>query len=571
MTDMDVTARYREARDLLLAHREEHEVAVSAFAWPDLGDRFNWAVDWFDAYARGKDDLALKIVEEDGTSTEVTFDAMAARSDRVAHWLAEQGVRKGDPVILMLGNQVELWDLMLGVMKLGAVIMPTTTASAGADLADRITRGGARHVVTTPDQTAKFADLPGDWTRIAVGQADGWLDLHEAYAPDVPPAEHPGTAPTDPLLLYFTSGTTSRPKLVEHTQQSYPRRAPVDDVLARPAARRRAPQHQQPRLGQARVVLLLRAVGRRGDGFLYNYTRFDAGRLLEVLRDNEVTSFCAPPTVWRMLINADLSEGPGSLREVIAAGEPLNPEVIAQVRDAWGLTIRDGYGQTEMTAAVGNTPGSPVKPGSMGRPLPGIPSAWSTRSPASGSTGRARASSRLDLAAHPLPLMTGYQGDDERNAEAMAGGWYHTGDVASRDAQGWITYVGRTDDVFKASDYKISPFELESVLIEHPAVAEAAVVPAPDEVRLAVPKAYIALAPGHEPDEDTARSILAHAREHLSPWQRVRRIEFAELPKTISGKIRRVELRGREEQLASGEITGDGAEWRDDQFPELRG
>jgi len=167
--------------------------------------------------------------------------------------------------------------------------------------------------------------------------------------------------------------------------------------------------------------------------------------------------------------------------------------------------------------------------------------------------------------------MTGYQGDEQRNAEAMDGGWYHTGDVASRDAQGWITYIGRTDDVFKASDYKISPFELESVLIEHPAVAEAAVVPAPDEVRLAVPKAYIALAPGHEPDEDTARSILAHAREHLSPWQRVRRIEFAELPKTISGKIRRVELRGREEQLASGEITGDGAEWRDDQFPELRG
>jgi acetyl-CoA synthetase len=165
--------------------------------------------------------------------------------------------------------------------------------------------------------------------------------------------------------------------------------------------------------------------------------------------------------------------------------------------------------------------------------------------------------------------MTGYQGDPERDAEAMAGGYYHTGDVASMDADGYITYIGRTDDVFKASDYKISPFELESVLIEHPAVAEAAVVPAPDPLRLAVPKAYIALAPGHEPTEETALSILRHARKHLAPYQRVRRIEFFELPKTISGKIRRVELRARENQLAGG--PGTAGEWRDDQFPELRG
>ncbi len=591
MSDTDVTARYRQARDLLLARREDHEAAVSAFAWPDLGERFNWAIDWFDAYARGKDEVALKIVEEDGTSEEITFDAMAARSDRVASWLAARGVRKGDPVILMIGNQVELWDLMLGVMKLGAVIMPTTTASGGADLTDRVARGGARHVVTTPDQTAKFdgapgsGEVPGDYTRISVGPAQGWADMREAYATDVPPAAHPGTAPTDPLLLYFTSGTTSRPKLVEHTQQSYPlghlstmywlglRPGDVHLNISSPGWAKHAWScFFAPWIAEATI-------------FLYNYARFDAPRLLDVLREHEVTSFCAPPTVWRMLINADLSAGPGALREVIGAGEPLNPEVIAKVRDAWGLTIRDGYGQTEMTAAVGNTPGSPVKPGSMGRPLPGIP--IGLLDPLSGARidGVGEGELAIDLAAHPLPLMTGYQGDAERNADAMAGGWYHTGDIASRDADGWITYVGRTDDVFKASDYKISPFELESVLIEHPAVAEAAVVPAPDEVRLAVPKAYIALAPGHVGDEDTARSILAHARDHLSPWQRVRRIEFAELPKTISGKIRRVELRAREQQLASGrahrsepgaspgptgEITGDGTEWRDDQFPELR-
>ena len=305
--------------------------------------------------------------------------------------------------------------------------------------------------------------------------------------------------------------------------------------------------------------------------FVPTYAKFDADSLLRVLREHEVTSFCAPPTVWRMLINADLSGGPGSLREVVGAGEPLNPEVIEQVRRAWGLELRDGYGQTEMTAAVGNAPGSRVKPGSMGRPLPGVPVVLVD--PLSGERveGVGEGELCLDLAEHPLPLMTGYQGDAERNAAAMAGGWYHTGDVATMDADGYITYVGRTDDVFKASDYKISPFEVESVLIEHPAVAEAAVVPAPDPVRLAIPKAYIVLAPGHEPDEDTARSILAYAREHLAPWQRVRRLEFGELPKTISGKIRRVELRAREVDLAAGEGPSEGTEWRDDMFPDLKG
>jgi acetyl-CoA synthetase len=297
--------------------------------------------------------------------------------------------------------------------------------------------------------------------------------------------------------------------------------------------------------------------------FLYNYGRFDAATLLQVLRENHVTSFCAPPTVWRMLINADLSGGPGDLREVLGAGEPLNPEVIEQVRRHWGLTIRDGYGQTETTAQIGNTPGSVVKPGSMGRPLPGIPSVLVD--PATGALveGPGEGEICLDLSGHPLPLMTGYQGDDDRNAEATAGGFYHTGDVASRDADGYITYVGRTDDVFKASDYKISPFELESVLIEHPAVADAAVVPAPDAVRLAIPKAYIALAPGHEPSEQTAHDILQYAREHLAPYQRVRRIEFYELPKTISGKIRRIELRQREAARRAEGIEA-AHEWSDE-------
>ncbi|GAA6525318.1 AMP-binding protein [Intrasporangium sp. DVR] len=579
----DVTETFRAARDRLVELREDYDQAVAEFSFPDVGDRWNWAIDWFDAVARGNGRPALTIVEQDESVRTISFDEMARRSDQVAAYLAGLGVGKGDSVVLMLGNQVELWESMLGVMKLGAVIMPTTVAVGPGDLVDRMQRGAARAVITNATECHKFDEVPGHYLRIAVGvdPADaggraGWEPYPAAYDLVVAPAEHPGTGPDDRLLLYFTSGTTSKPKLVEHTQRSYPvghlstmywiglRPGDVHLNISSPGWAKHAwSSFFAPWIAEATI-------------FIYNYSRFDPAALLRVLRTHEVTSLCAPPTVWRMLINADLSGGPGSLREVIGAGEPLNPEVIAQVEKAWGMTIRDGFGQTEMTAAIGNTPGARVKPGSMGRPLPGVPVAIvdpveGTLVSPSDDADTIEGEICLDLSKRPVPLMTGYQGDPERNAAAMEGGWYHTGDVASVDAEGYVTYVGRTDDVFKASDYKISPFELESVLIEHAAVAEAAVVPSPDPVRLAVPKAYVALSPGHEPGEEVARSILAHARARLAPWQRVRRIEFYELPKTISGKIRRVELRGREEQLDATGAAQPPLEWRDDQFPDLRG
>ncbi|MBB2910535.1 acetyl-CoA synthetase [Streptosporangium becharense] len=564
---MNVTDAYRASRDQLLSLRGEHTRAVAEFRWPELTERFNWAVDWFDVIARDNDRPALVLVEEDGSATRRSFAQMSRASDRLAAWLTARGVRKGDPVILMLGNQVELWECMLAVMKLGAVIMPTTTAAGSADLADRIGRGGARHVICNAADAGRFDGVPGDYTRISVGEAEGWADLRGAAELEHVPTDHPGTAPDDPLLLYFTSGTTSRPKLVEHTQISYPvghlttmyflglRPGDVHLNISSPGWAKHAWScFFAPWIAEATV-------------FVYDYRRFDAAALLTRLREREVTSFCAPPTVWRMLINTDLGERPGALREVVAAGEPLNPEVIEQVRRAWGLTIRDGFGQTETTAQVGNTPGSEVRAGSMGRPLPGVPVVLVDPVTGRPVTGVGEGEICLDLSREPLPLMTGYRGDDERNAGAMAGGYYHTGDVAVVDADGYITYIGRTDDVFKASDYKISPFELESVLIEHPAVAEAAVVPAPDPIRLAVPKAYVSLTPGYRPGEETALSILRYAREHLAPYQRIRRLEFYKLPKTVSGKIRRVELRARENELAA---EGNSAEWRDDQFPELK-
>jgi acetyl-CoA synthetase len=558
---MTPTSAFREARDELLRWRGSHAEAVAGFRFPDVGTQWNWAIEWFDAIARGNERPALVILEEEGSRSSTSFDAMARSSDQVAAYLRVLGVRRGDSVLVMLGNQVELWQVMLGVMKVGAVIMPTTTALGPSDLEERVGRGDVRAVVCNEADIAKFDRIAGNYTRICTADVPGWLPLASAFEREVEPTEHPGTAPSDRLLLYFTSGTTSRPKLVEHTQASYPighlstmywlgiQPGDVHLNISSPGWAKHAWScFFAPWNAEATI-------------FLYNYARFDPDALLDALRRERVTTFCAPPTVWRMLINADLGERPASLRELIGAGEPLNPEVIAQVQSRWGLQIRDGFGQTETTAQIGNTPGSVVKPGSMGRPLPGVPTVLVDPATDEIVEGPGEGEICLDLSGRPVPLMTGYQGDPERNAEAMADGVYHTGDIASRDEDGYLTYVGRSDDVFKASDYKISPFELESILIEHPAVAEAAVVPAPDPVRLAVPKAYVSLAPGYDADPAIAYDVLRYARTRLAPFQRVRRIEFFDLPKTISGKIRRVELRAREVENAEARLAG---EYRDD-------
>lgn len=555
---LDAYGSLRAARDRLVTLRERYAAAAEGFAWPEVGERFNWAIDWFDRIARGNDRIALHIVEEDGTEATYTFDEMARRSDQVGRWLEGLGIGKGDAVLLMLGNQVELWETMLAVMKLGAVLVPTTTALGSTDLSDRVARSRVRAVLANPTDTAKFEAVPGDYLRIAIGDVEGWTPYSDAAAA-VATCFETTTKPSDPLLKYFTSGTTSKPKLVEHTQYSYPvghlstmyflglQPGDVHLNISSPGWAKHAWScFFAPWLAEATV-------------FIYNYARFDASALLRQIERAGITTFCAPPTVWRMLIQADLSGGRGALRELVGAGEPLNPEVITRVQQHWGLTIRDGYGQTETTAQIGNTPGSEVVFGSMGRPLPGVPVLL-----VDPVTGEAADEGEicLDLAKAPRNLMTGYADDPQRTADVMAGGLYHTGDIASRGADGYLTYVGRTDDVFKSSGYKISPFELESALIEHPAVAEAAVVPAPDETRNAVPKAYIALAAGWEPTADTAFAILTHARETLAPYLRVRRIEFADLPKTISGKIRRAELRAREDAAT----TRAPGEFRDQDF-----
>lgn len=548
---------FRAARDFLLAHREDYKAAYEGFAWP-RPEMFNWALDWFDCIAEGNDRTALWIVEEDGSEERHSFDALRRRSDQVANWLRGHGVRAGDRILVMLGNQAELWETALAAMKLRAVVIPATPLLGPADLADRIARGGARHVVVRAEDAAKFADVQGDYTRIAVGGAPPggqWVAYEDSRTAPVDFTPDGPTRAGDSLLLYFTSGTTDRPKLVEHTHVSYPvghlttmywiglRPGDVHLNISSPGWAKHAWSNLfAPWNAEATV-------------FVHNYTRFDAARLMAEMDRCGVTTFCAPPTVWRMLIQADLGALRTPPREAVSAGEPLNPEVIEAVRRSWGVTIRDGFGQTETTVQVANPPGQLLKTGSMGRPSPGYTVVLldpHTGEPAD------EGEIAVDLSTLPVGVMTGYAGDPERTAEAMEGGYYRTGDIGARDADGYIRYVGRRDDVFKSSDYKISPFELESALLEHEAVAEAAVVPAPDPVRLSVPKAYVVLAEGWEPGPETAAALFAHSRAVLAPYKRIRRLEFAELPKTVSGKIRRIELRERTAQ-------GDGtAEYREE-------
>jgi len=565
---------FKAARAFLRGNRTDYDAAVKGFRWPDPVP-FNWALDWFDAElardAESRDRTALWIVDAGhDRETKLSFATLSRRSNQVANFLRAQGLKRGDHLLLLLGNVVPLWETMLAAMKLGVVVIPATTLLTPDELQDRLDRGRARVVVATQDQVGKFASLKADkLIRIVVGasaKVDGWLpfeqaaEFPEAFTPDGP------TGADDPMLLYFTSGTTAKPKLVRHSQRSYPVGAlstmywlglqPGDVHL----------NISSPGWAKHAWSCFFAPWNAGATIFIVNQPRFEAKQLLATIGRCGVTTLCAPPTVWRLFIQERLADFKVSLREVCGAGEPLNPEVIDQVRTAWGLTIRDGYGQTETTALAGNSPGQKVKVGSMGRPLPGY------RVAIMDVDGHVTKEGEVTLvlgADRPAGLMQGYQGEDGKLSGAD-GDHYRSGDVVFVDEDGYLTFVGRSDDVFKSSDYRISPFELESILIEHECVAEAAVVPSPDPIRLAIPKAYVLCTAGVERSPETALSIFKHLHTRLAPFKRIRRIELVtELPKTISGKIRRVQLR-RLEHDDNREDSLRGKEFREEDFPELQ-
>lgn len=553
---------FKAARQQLLDLREDYDRAYETFKWPELKE-FNWALDWFDDYAKDNEKIALWLVDADGSEYRFSFDQMRQNSNQVANFLRKQGLGRGDTLLIMLDNVSELWETMLAAIKLGALVIPASTLLSKKDLGDRLGRGSVTHVLTTNEHVPKFEGVADGLVRIVAGSpCEQWINYEEAYGYEKTFEPDGVTLATDPMLLYFTSGTTSLPKLVLHTHQSYPVGSlstmywlglQPDDIhfnISSPGWAKHAWSNLFAPWDAGCTV------------FIYRQPRFDAPATLKVIADKGVTSLCAPPTVWRMLIQEDLAAYDVKLKSLVGAGEPLNPEVIARVEKLWGLRIRDGYGQTETTAQIGNPPAQEMKSGSMGRPLPGYKITLLDPLDKEVTEGEIAIDVRNQ---RPLGLMQEYRDDPERMAKALHDGFYRTGDVASRDDDGYYWYVGRADDVFKSSDYRVSPFELESILIEHESVAEAAVVPAPDDVRLSVPKAYIVLRREYEPGPEAAKALFAFIRERMAPYMRIRQIEFAELPKTISGKIRRVELRTH----AAGSEQGEYA-YTETDFPELK-
>lgn len=570
------TAAFRAARDQLLELEGQPDRARADFRWPDVGDHFNWAHDWFDVIAEGNDDVALRLVTPDSDDS-YSFEQLRRRTNQLARWLQDPcGLERGEVVMLMVSNRVELWTIFLAVIKAGGVVLPTSPVLGPVDLVDRVDRANVHVVIAAPSGAAKFADVPGDYQGVVIPPTSwdpdsdqvpaGWLPIEDADQVSEEPVDV-RVRSMDPAIMYFTSGTTKLPKIVSHSQTSYPvgHLTTMYWLGARP--------------GDTHCVIGAPGWGKHAWSAVFapwhvgatvlsvTQPRFDATLLVNHLDSAGVNTFCAPPTVWRMIIQDKLVTKPRELRQIVSAGEPLNPEVIARIKEWWGLEIRDGYGQTETTCSVANAPGDPITPGAMGRPLPGVP--VTLIDPLTG-RGADEGEICLDLSrGWPENLMIGYVADPEATLEATRGEYYHSGDVAVRGEDGSFTFVGRTDDIFKSSDYKVSPFEVESVLVEHEAVAEAAVVGAPDPTRLNVTKAYVSLAKGVEGTPEVALSIMKHARVNLPAWMRVRRLEFADLPKTASGKIRRVELRQREiEAVDAGERLA--GEFREDDFPELK-
>jgi acetyl-CoA synthetase/medium-chain acyl-CoA synthetase len=521
----------------------------------EVPERFNFGRDVIGRWAKDAAKLGMWWLSHDGgDERKITFREFDERSDKFAQLLQRSGVQPGDRVLIQLPRIPAWWEVMLGCLKAGAVATPGTILLTAKDILYRSQLSEGVAYVCDPDNAAKVdqvkAELPNLKTLIVVGEErDGWLSFEQEMAALDGRYREVDTRSTDPALIYFTSGTVGNPKMVLHTHASYPIGHVVtgkfwldlrpDDIHLNLSETGWAKAAWSSFFGPWSQGAALFVQDARG--------KFNAGETLDLLERYPISTFCAPPTAYRMLVLEDLAKRDlKALRHCVGAGEPLNPEVIATWERGTGHLIRDGYGQTETILLCCNFPPLDVKPGSMGKPSPTVNVAVIDEE------GRPLPyDSEGDIAVRvnperPVGIFKEYWRNPEATKACVRGDWYVTGDRAYVDAEGYFWFVGRADDVIISAGYRIGPFEVESALVEHPAVAEAAVVGKGDPMRGTIVKAYVILAPGHTGSDALATELQEHVKKVTAPYKYPREVEFVtELPKTISGKIRRVELRSQ--------------------------
>jgi acyl-coenzyme A synthetase/AMP-(fatty) acid ligase len=527
-----------------------YEERVAEFRW-QIPEEFNFAADVIDAYAEDRSRLALVWENEAGEVARYTFWDFSEQSRRFANILRSLGVRAGDPVMIMLPRIPEWQVTFLGVIRIGALAIPCTAQLRAKDIVYRANHSEATAIVTAEENCelveSALADCPSLRVRIvAGGPRPGWTDFRQAMRDAPRSLDRVPTRSSDPAICFYTSGTTKEPKAVLHAHSYMLAHRVTGEAWL---DLRRADLHWTTSdTGWAKAAWgVLFGPWNLGVPVLMYNGRFDPKKELQILEKHQVTTFCAPPTEYRMLVKEDLGRFDLSkLRHCTGAGEPLNPEVIEQWKKAFGLTIHDGYGQSETVLLIGNLAGLPVRPGSMGKPAPGhdvrIIDEAGNEVPA-GEVGE------IALRGRTPSLFLEYWKNPAESAACWRGQYYLTGDRAYRDEQGYFWFVGRGDDVIISAGYRIGPFEVESALLTHPAVLESAVVASPDPIRGSIAKAFIKLRSQHVGSEDLRQQLQDHVKRVTAPYKYPREIEFVDdLPKTVSGKIRRVELRKREEE-----------------------
>ena len=554
--------KFLELRDFLL-NVKSYDEAYKGFNWPHI-TKFNWALDYFDLMARGNENKALIYCEENGNEKTVSFDEMSKRSSQVANFLNDLGLQKGNRVMIMMETSVEIFEIILGIMKAGGSIIPAATLLSPKDIGDRIKRGDVKFIIAHHDYTERIDEAGNiletltakicvkdnkQQSKCSNDNAEfNWVDYSDVDNYDSEFSPSFITYSTDDLFLFFTSGTTAKPKLVMHphyypighlTTMYWLDVQPTDihyNISAPGWAKFAWSSFFSPWNAMATILTI-------------RYSQFDSKSVLEKMAKYKVTSLCAPLSVWKLFLLEDLSKYNLSLKKMVSAGEPLNPEIVNKAKEAVGLELREGYGQTETTGLVATFKGMLRKDGAIGKVAPGfevkiLNSILDEVEP--NKDGQIAVST---YPVKPLGLLTGYD-DEEKNKEIFKGGWYLTGDTAYMDEDGYIHFIGRVDDVFKSLDYRISPFEVESEIIEHPAVLEVGVIPTVDEKDRIVPKAFIVLKPDFHPSRQMALEIFRFIRDHIAPYKRPRSLEFMEeFPKTISAKIMRKDLRAYDESL----------------------